>query len=481
MPLDNPSNRGRGIQNSDESVIVVGAGLAGIAVSYYLSKNNIDHQVLEKSNRVGGIWSSLSWPGIRCDTEILNYSYSFRPFTSEQLMVPGKLISSYLNETSNQLGIGDNVLFETHVSRAVFSSAENRWRVFTNRGVFEARFLINANGYFTDYPYVPEFTGAEGFQGQISHLFKVTEKLSLYKKHILLVGSGASAISAAPALARAGQSLTLLQRSPSFVYEDKNQIGFFINSAQKLFQAGFTFPLSLVNFFLQLRSDLVFILFRKFPWIGKLFFRQHWKGDVDRETYDKHFCPRYNPWEQRITVATGFKALLKDKKIDMVTGKIKSFDHDGVLLEDGSHIDADVCILATGFNLCFFQFDVLIDDCPVDTRGINFYKGMMMGGIPNYFQPFGPSHTSFTRRIETVSKLVARIILYMRNQRYEKVEIERKRVPQQPKITPNYIMRDLSKLPAIYGTLELPTIDNWLYFRFRKSNFKFSGQSAEVK
>jgi monooxygenase len=477
MPFDSkPKRRCK----TTDRVIVVGAGLAGIAVSYYLTRNNIDHLILEKSSRVGGIWSSLSWPGIRCDTEILNYSYSFRPFLSQQLMVPGEVISAYLKETSDELGITDKVMFDTCVNKAVYSSETGNWRVFTNNGVFEARFLINANGYFTANPYVPDIPGAAGFHGQITHLFQLERDIDLQDKKVLLVGSGASAISAAPALANMTRSLTMLQRSPSYILEDKNRIGFFIDTAQKLYRIGYSFPIKMVNFFLQLKYDLVFILFRKCPWIGKLFFQQHWKGDVDRATYDEHFRPSYNPWEQRVGVAIGLKSLIRERKINLLTGPIKSFDAHGVVLEDHRHIEADVCILATGFNLSFFQFDISIDDVRVDTRGINFFKGMMMGGIPNYFQPFGPPHTSFTRRVETISKHIAKLIVHMRNHQLDRVEIDRKSVPQRPKITPNYIMRDLEKLPAIYGTMELPTIDNWLFYRFRKKSYKFSSQRMEV-
>jgi monooxygenase len=231
----------------------------------------------------------------------------------------------------------------------------------------------------------------------------------------------------------------------------------------------------MVNFFLQLKYDLVFVVFRKVPWIGKLFFRHHWKGSVDRETYDQHFCPQYNPWEQRIPVAVGLKQLIADRGIDFVTGRIREFRESGILLEDGQFIESNLCILATGFNLNFFRFAISIDRQPIETRDINFYKGMMMGGIPNYFQPFGPPHTSFTRRIETVSRHIVKIMLHMRKHQLETVSIARKQVEKVPRITPGYIMRNLEALPAFYGTLELPTIDNLFFYRFRARDYLFSG------
>lgn len=467
------------MSSSEEMVIIVGAGLAGIGASYYLSKNNIPHILLEKSEQTGGIWSSLKWPGIRCDTEIINYSYSFRPFTSEHYLVPGKDISDYLRTTANELGIGEKIHFGTEVTRAEFSEVDKKWRIHTNKGVFKAMFLINANGYFNSKPYTPEFEGIDVFKGDVIHLFDTDENTPINGRNIVLIGSGASAISAAPTLTEAGASMTLLQRSPSYIFEQNNDIGIFVDAAQKLYHKGFSTPLRLVNFFIQLRSDLVFVLFRKLPWIGKRFFRHHWKDTVDINTYDEHFKPRYNPWEQRIPVAIGLKDLIKKKQLKLVTGSVKRFTKSGILLDDDRFIETDLCILATGFNLNFFQFGISVAGQSIDTRIINFYKGMMMGGIPNYFQPFGPPHTSFTRRIETVSKHIVKIIQYMQENGLDTVKINRKNVKQVPRITPNYIMRDLSRLPAFYGTTELPSIDNLLFYRFRKSDYIFSSSGND--
>ena len=463
------------MHKTETTVIIVGAGLAGICASYYLSKNDIPHLILEKSSAAGGIWSSLTWPGIRCDTEILNYSYSFNPFLSDSSLVSGAEISDYLKTTADDFGITEKTLFDTRVKSADFSTTEQRWNIQTSRGKFKAQFMINANGYFSDKSHVPEFKGTDKFKGAITHLFGVTKKTVIKGKSVVLVGSGASAISTAPALATDSQSLTLLQRSPSYIYEDNNSPGLFTRLAQMLYRAGFKSPVKAINLFMQLKSDLVFVVFRKAPWLGKLFFRYHWKDVVDRTTYNKHFCPLYNPWEQRIPVATGFKQLIREGKIQLETGHIEKFTANGILLKNGRFIESDLCILATGFNLKFFRFEISIDDQRVDTRSINFFKGMMMGGIPNYFQPFGPPHTSFTRRVETVSKHIVKIILHMRKQNLDTVSIARKQVEKTPRITPNYIMRDLPTLPAFYGTLELPTLDNLFFYRFRARDYNFSG------
>jgi monooxygenase len=461
------------MRGSDETVIVVGAGLAGICAACYLSKHGIPYLLLEKSDHSGGVWSALDWPGIRCDTEILNYSYSFNPLLSQQKLISGAEISCYLQATADQFHVTDNIRFNTVVIAANYSTADHRWHLRTSRGTFTTRHLINTNGYFDDRPYLPQITASATYSGEIRHLFDIDRNSNLADKSVVLIGSGASAISAAPALAARCRRLTLLQRSPSYIFEDENRAGWFSRLAQRLHRAGFHYPVKLVNWLQQCKSDLVFVGFRKLPRLGRWFFRQHWRNTVDRDSYREHFQPRYDPWEQRIPVALGFKRLLGETSFELVTGRLARFQPSGVLLADGRCIDADIFVFATGFNLNFFRFNVAIDGQPVDTHGINFYKGMMMGGLPNYFQPFGPPHTSFTRRVETISRLIVKIILYMQKQGFESVSIARQPVPQRPRITPGYVMRKLNELPAMHGSLELPSIDNLLFFRFRPADYRF--------
>ncbi len=465
----------------DAQVIVVGAGLAGIAMSRYLSRGGISNLVLEKSSRAGGIWSRMDWPGIRCDTEILNYSYSFGPFVARRHLVPGRLIAAYLRRTANESGVTANTRFDTRVERAEFDSREAVWTIHTDRGSYRSQFLVNANGYFEDRPYEPGIAGRDEFPGEVRHLFDLHGRSAVRGKRVILVGSGASAISAAPVLAQAAASLTLLQRSPSYIYEQNNRIGPLTRIARRLHRAGFGWPLEILRYSMQLQSDLVFVVFRAAPALGRLFFRRHWKNSVDAETLARDLTPRYNPWEQRIAVAVGLKKLLEDDAIQLVTGEIERFEPRRLRLLDGRLIEADCCILATGFVLNFFRFPILVDNQPIDTRRINFFKGMMMGGIPNYFQPFGPSHTSFTGRIEAVARLVVRILEYLRQRQYDRVAIDRAPIAQQPRITPGYVMRSLDRLPATYGSLELPSLDNLWALRFRPRDYRFSRIEPEAR
>jgi monooxygenase len=474
-------NAGRlGAEGCSPEVIIIGAGVTGIGVSHYLSQASIPHLILEKSHDLGGIWSSQRWPGMRCDSMIIKYSYSFRPLLSEQCLVSGETMSRYLRDAAEELGMRDRTRLGVEVVRADYSSQEQLWRVETNAGIFRARFLVNANGYFADKPHVPELLGRERFQGKIVHLRELDRSQpDVFRgKRILLVGSGASAISAVTELQQASASLSLLQRSPSYIYETTNQPSSLVRLAQRLHRAGHRAPLRWVRSYLQLKDDLVFVGFRAWPSISKRFFERHWSKTISKEEYRRHFSPLYDPWQQRIPVSLGLKELLKTKQVELVTGEIHAFTEHGLELKDGRRLEFELCVLATGFDLQFFKFEICVDGQKVDTRGINFFKGMMMGGIPNFFQPVGTLHTTWTQRTEAVARVMVKIIRHMRRRSLGSVVIERKAVPQRPTLTANYILRSLKDQPALYGAWELPSLDGLLFYSFRRRHYTFTPKTG---
>lgn len=462
------------MQQDKRVMIIIGAGVTGITAAYYFSKKKIPYIILEKSEKVGGVWSAQHWPGIRCDTDIIKYSFSFNPYLSDISLIPGRDISHYLDATAKKFGIYQHIRFGVEVKKLEFSSADNEWTVSTNNGVYKSRFVFNANGYFADRPHRPAFKGEEVYQGKVVHLLDMDEAYPYQGKDIVLVGSGASAISAAPQLCAASKSMVLLQRSPSYIYEDDNRPGPFVRLAQQAYRLGLGWPVKLVNYFLQLKDDLIFVGFHRFPAFGKWLFHRHWREVVGEEDVQKHFTPRYNPWEQRIPVAIGMKELVRNGRLKMLTGEIEKFTETGAKLVDGSLVDAELFVLATGYDLQLFKFDMYIDGEKMNLGGVNYYRAMVIGGVPNYFHPFGAPHTSWTRRMEAVSRLVARMICYMEKKGYKSICLKRKHVDYNLKITPNYLMRNLQNIPVIYGALELPSIDNILFRFFRKGNFKFS-------
>ena len=455
-------------------VIIIGAGITGIGAGYYLRANDISYTILEGKDDLGGVWNTHRWHGARCDSDFIKYSFSFKPFLSAQCLQSSATIRRYLRAVAKEFSILENIRFNTLVARAVFDSREERWRVHTTRGVFSARFLFNGNGYFSDQPYVPAFKDADKFRGEIIHTAQLDGRRTFTGKNVVLVGSGSTAICCAPELSRVSKSLVLLQRSPSYIYEMANRAGPLVVLCQCLYRLGIRFPVKWLRHYLQLRDDAIFVGFRRFPRLARWFFRHHWLKAVGRDAFREHFSPRYNPWEQRVAVAIGLKEKLRTGEIAIRTGEIDRFTQSAIVLGSGESIECDACILATGLNLRFFNFDIYVAGARVGVERINFYKGLMVGGIPNYFHPMGTWHTAWTQRSEPLTRFAIRIMAHMKAQGFGTVSVERREIDSAPGITPNYVMRRLSIVPRLHGTWNLPSIDNLFASRFDPGSFNFS-------
>ena len=458
---------------TDCQVIIVGAGITGIGAAYHLRDNNISYMVLEANRDLGGVWYTQRWHGARCDSDFVKYSYSFRPYVSPRCLHSRDEIHGYLRSVAEEFGILDRIRFNTLVTAAEFDSRESRWTVHTNHGSFTAQFLINGNGYFSE-PHMPRFPGRDDFTGEVIHTFDLDDKRTFEGRDVVLVGSGSTAVCCAPELARVSGSLTLLQRSPSYIYEIDNQATPLMRFCQYLYGRGFELPIRFLRGYLQARDDVIFVAFRTFPRLARRFFREHWRDVVNDDSLRQHFTPRYGPWEQRIPIAIGLKAAVKSGRVAMKTGEIERFTATGIVLKSGEALKCDACVLATGFELNFLKFALRVDGATVDMAGINFYKGIMMGGVPNYFQPVGVWHSAWTQRSETATKFAVKIMRYMAKRGLHKVCIDRDAsVRYTPTITPNYIMRRLPLMPRLYGTYELPSVDNLLSYRFEPRAFHF--------
>jgi cation diffusion facilitator CzcD-associated flavoprotein CzcO len=453
-------------------VVVIGAGITGLGAAYYLRDNGFPYVVLEANDDLGGTWYTQRWHGARCDSDFVKYSYSFKPYPSQRCLLDREEIHRYLRSVAEEFSIVEHVRFETRVISASFDTDEQRWLVRTNRGSFRSQFLINGNGYF-NLPHVPTFPGTESFAGEIIHSFDLDSTRSFSDQNVVLVGSGSTAVCAAPELARVSGSMTMLQRSPSYIYEIENRATLFMRLCQYLHGRGLALPMKVLRGYLQARDDAIFVGFRTFPRFARWYFRKHWLGTVSPAELKEHFSPSYSPWEQRIPVAIGFKDAVRRGAVRVKTATIERFIPTSIVLAGGEELKCDVCILATGFELDFVQFELLVDGVKVDTAGINFYKGIMMGGVPNYFQPVGVWHSAWTQRSEASTRFAIKIMKHMASHGLRNVSIERKEVRYTPAITPNYLMRDFPVLPRLYGSWELPSVDNLFRYRFepRKLNF----------
>ena len=455
-------------------VIIIGAGITGIGAGYYLRANNISYTILESKDDLGGVWNTHRWHGARCDSDFIKYSFSFKPFLSAQCLQGRQQIQRYLRAVAEEFSILENIRFNTRVTKAVFSTQAKRWTVHTSRGTFTARFLINGNGYFSDQPYVPAFKDADKFKGEIIHTSDLDAARTFRDKNVVVVGSGSTAICCAPELSRVSKSLVLLQRSPSYIYEISNRAGPLIVLCQNLYRLGVRFPVKWLRAYLQLRDDLIFVGFRSFPRLARWFFRHHWLKAVGPDAFREHFSPRYNPWEQRIAVAIGLKEKLQKGQMAIKTAEIERFTESSIVLTSGESIECDTCILATGLNLRFFSFELFVGEARIAVERINLYKGVMVGGIPNYFHPMGSWHSAWTQRLEPVTRFAIRIIAHMKKRGLGSVSVERREVDAAPGITPNYVMRCASTLPRLHGTSNLPSIDNLFANRFDPASFNFS-------
>jgi len=454
-------------------VVIVGAGVTGIGAAHYLGENGISHVVLEAAADLGGIWRTHRWHGARCDSDFIQYAYSFRPLPSDRCLLGSGEIHRYLRSVAEEFGILRRIRFDTRVERAVFDPGAGQWRVHTNRGIFVSRFLLNANGYFAD-PYVPAFRDAGRFAGEIIHAIELDGDRAFADKNVVLVGSGATAICCAPELAKVSKSLVMVQRSPSYVHETTDRAGPIARACHRLHRLGLTFPLKVLRALLICRYDLVFVGFRAFPRIARRYFRRQWLDAVGKESFERDFSPRYNPWEQRVCVAVGLREMLRSGAIRIRTGEIDRFTETSLVLKSGEEIDCDLCVLATGFNLNFLKFELHVGDRKIGLGGRSFYKGLMMGGVPNYFQPVGVWHSAWSERIETAVRLAVRIMRHMHENGLRTVEVEHREVAFRPRITPDYVMRSRASLPRLYGTWELPVIDNIFRYRFRPAEFRFA-------
>src|SRR5262249_21321222 len=239
-------------------------------------------------------------------------------------------------------------------------------------------------------PHMPVFPGSDRFRGEIIHTAYLDGERTFRNRDVVVVGSGATAICCAPELARVSRSLVLLQRSPSYIYEISNRAGFGTLLSQRLYAVGVTAPpVILLRGWIQCKDDLVFVGFRRFPRLARWFFKRHWVPVVGEEAFRAHVRPRYDPWQERITVAIGLKEKRRNNEVVFRTGEIDHFTESSIVLAGGDEIPCDVCVLATGFDLNLLKFDLVVGAEKVDVAGRGFFKRMVLGGGAGYFSTLG--------------------------------------------------------------------------------------------
>ena len=452
------------LQSEHFDVLIVGAGLSGIAAGYHLqdkcpSKNFV---ILEGRDSIGGTWDLFRYPGIRSDSDMFTLGYSFKPWTEPKAIADGPRILNYVRETAAENGIGKKIRFKHRVKRASWSTREACWTVEAERTIgedatetvaFTCNFLFMCSGYYKyEEGYTPEFTGTRDFAGLIVHPQKWPEHLDYVGKRVVVIGSGATAVTLVPELARTAGHVTMLQRSPTYVVSRPAQDGL----ANKLRQH---LPPSLAYHLIRWRNVLFGMYFfqlsrRKPARVKELILSgvQRALGpDYDVAT---HFTPRYNPWDQRLCLVPDgdlFRAI-REKRASVVTNEIDTFTKKGLRLKDGSELEADIIVTATGLVLQVLGgMEVVVDGRKVDLAKKLTYKGMMYSDVPNLASATGYTNASWTLKCDLTCEYVCRLINYMDRHGFRQCmphndDPAMKELPALS-FTSGYVQRAIAKMP----------------------------------
>lgn len=441
-------------------VLIVGAGLSGIAAAYYLQTRcpAQSYTILEGREAIGGTWDLFRYPGVRSDSDMFTLGYSFRPWPEAKAIADGPAILKYIRETAAAYGVDRQIRFQHRVRRATWSPADAQWTVEAEQVPekalvrFTCNFLFMCSGYY-DYTkgYTPTWPGAEWFQGQIIHPQQWPSNLDYTNKQVVVIGSGATAVTLVPAMAEAAAHVTMLQRSPTYMVSGPSQDAFADRWRKRL-------PARLAHPLIRWRNVLFSIYFyniaRRKPAETKASILQGIRNelgpDYDVET---HFAPRYNPWDQRLCLAPDadfFKAM-KAGKASVVTDQIETFTESGIQLQSGQHLDADIIVTATGLVMKLMSgVELVVDGRPVDLGKTMSYKGLMLSDIPNFAFVLGYTNASWTLKCELACRYVCRLLNYMAKHGYAQCTPRRDpTVGEEPIVdfTSGYIQRALDHLP----------------------------------
>jgi len=402
-------------------VLIVGAGISGIDAAYHLQTRcpGKTYAILEARDRIGGTWDLFRYPGIRSDSDMYTLGFPFRPWTGDKAIADGASIRDYVEETAREFGIYEKIRFGHRAVRASWSSAQARWTVEVESDLgarrYSCAFLFMGSGYY-DYRqgYRPEWPGEDRYSGRIVHPQHWPEDLDYADKRIVVIGSGATAVTLVPALAETAAHVTMLQRSPSYVVArpSRDRLAHWLQRRLSRRAAG-----SAIRWKNVLLGIFFFSRIRKKPErareaILKLTTEALTPGyDVAR-----HFSPRYNVWDQRLCLVPDgdlFDAI-NAGRVSVVTDRIETFTEAGIALESGETLEADLIVTATGLAVRLLGgIDLVVDGEAVNVADRFSYKGMMLNDVPNLALAFGYTNASWTLKCDLTSRYVCRLLRHM--------------------------------------------------------------------
>lgn len=462
---------------ADFDVLVIGAGLSGIGAAWHVQDAFPGWRlaILEARDAMGGTWDLFRYPGIRSDSDMYTLGYRFQPWRDPEAIADGPAILRYIRETAREHGLLDHIRFRHRVVRAEWSSETARWTVEAevpgenggatsaamSRRRFTCRFLYCCTGYYRyDEGYRPDWPGLDRFRGRVIHPQAWPEGLDYAGKRVVVIGSGATAVTLVPAMAEgpgAAGHVTMLQRSPTYIVSQPGRDGI-TNTLRRFLPERLSYALARWKNIL--RQMFFFNFSRRWPGAMKAIIRKsqaHELGDgVDLEAHlETHLAPRYDPWDERLCIAPDgdFFRTIREGRSSIVTGEIEAFTEDGVRLTSGKTLEADLVVTATGLRVEILSgVTLVVDGEPVDLSTTFTYKGMMYSDVPNLASTFGYTNASWTLKADLVAEHVCRILAHMDRHGFHRVtpRMHDPAVTPEPALdlTSGYVKRALPSLPS---------------------------------
>ena len=415
-------------------MIIIGAGLSGIGAACHLQSKhpNKSYKIIESRERMGGTWDLFRYPGVRSDSDMHTLGYSFKPWLSTKSIADGPAIRDYIKESAAEFGVDQHIQYQRKVVAASWDSATAKWTLsLENTGdlagltaepeTLTCNFIYSCTGYYRyDQGFTPDFPDADQFNGQIVHPQLWPEDLDYSGKRVIVIGSGATAITLVPSMAKTAGHVTMLQRSPTYVLSSPDEDAM----SQRLRR---WFPEQLAYDLTRWKNvtaqALLFQLSRRYPNYVKKLIRKvvhGWMGD-DFDI-DTHFNPSYKPWDQRLCLVPNgdlFRSLRKGTS-SIVTDHIERFTENGIQLKSGETLEADIIVTATGLELLLLGgLKLEVDGVEKKVSDSLTYKGMMFSGIPNFALAAGYTNASWTLKCDLTSNYVCRLISYMDKHQYQ--------------------------------------------------------------
>lgn len=440
-------------------VIIVGAGLSGIGAACQLSMAcpQKSFVILEGRDASGGTWDLFRYPGVRSDSDMYTLGYRFRPWRDAKAIADGPAILDYIRDTANEFGVDNKIRYGHRVRKASWLTDDAKWTIEAEtkgeRTILSCNFLYLCTGYY-DYEngYTPKWSNTQKFKGQIIHPQKWPEDLDYKDKRVVVIGSGATAVTLVPAIAEKAEHVTMLQRSPTYIMtlpaEDR-----VANFLRRVLPERLSYALTRwKNVFLQM---FFYVLSRKRPQTMRRLIEKGVRTELGQEYDIAHFSPTYNPWDQRLCLVpdSDLFRVIRERRASIVTDQIETFTETGLLLKSGDQLDADIIVTATGLNLKLMAGQQLVvDGEPVDLSTTVAYKGMMYSDVPNAASAFGYTNASWTLKCDLTAEYVCRILNYMDAHGYRQCtprltdpSIKKERVLD---FTSGYVQRALHTLPS---------------------------------